>query len=139
MAITPYLYYEDVAGALKWLSKAFGFKKYGTAMSGPDGKMNHAAMKSGDGVVIMMGYPGPKYRNPKRLGQATQSLYVNVDDVDKHFQRAKKAGARILQEPEDEFYGDRRYGVADPEGHEWYFAQPIPEKRGTARAKPRRP
>ena len=49
-------------------------------------------MKFGDGT-IMMGYPGPEYKNPKRLGQATQSLYVNVDDVDKHFERAKKAGA----------------------------------------------
>jgi uncharacterized glyoxalase superfamily protein PhnB len=138
MAITPYLYYEDVAGALKWLGQAFGLKKYGRAMKGPEGKINHAAMKFGDGL-IMMGYPGPKYKNPKRLGQTTQCLYINVDDVDKHFERARKAGARILQEPEDEFYGHRRYGVADPEGHEWYFAQPIPKKRGSARAKPRRP
>lgn len=30
MAITPYLYYEDVNAALKWLTKAFGFKPYGT-------------------------------------------------------------------------------------------------------------
>lgn len=38
MAITPYLLYEEVGGALKWLSKAFGFRKYGAPMSGPDGK-----------------------------------------------------------------------------------------------------
>ena len=82
MAITAYLLYEDVAGALKFLSKAFGFKKHGRAMSGPDGKLNHAAMQLGDDF-IMMGYPGPKYKSPKRLGQATQNLYVNVSDVDK--------------------------------------------------------
>jgi uncharacterized glyoxalase superfamily protein PhnB len=136
MAITPYLLYEDVAGAMKFLSKAFGFRKYGARMSGSDGKVNHAAMQLGDDV-IMMGYPGPKYKNPNRLGQATQHLYINVDDVDKHFARARKAGATILEAPEDTFYGHRRYGAADPEGHQWYFAQEIP-KRG-AKKRPAKP
>jgi uncharacterized glyoxalase superfamily protein PhnB len=135
MAITPYLFYEDVSGALKWLAKAFGFRKFGVTMKRPDGKINHAAMKCGDGLV-MMGYPGPKYRNPKRLGHVTQNLYVNVGDVDKHFARAKKAGAKILEEPMNTFYGHRRYGAEDPEGHQWYFAQdikPAPAKRTTRR------
>ncbi len=131
MAITPYLLYEDVDGALKFLAKAFGFKKV-EAMKGSDGKTHHAAMTLGDDVV-MMGYPGPKYKNPRRLGQATQSVYVNVDGVDRHFARAKKAGAKILEEPVDTFYGHRRYGAADPEGHEWYFAQEIPKRRRARR------
>jgi uncharacterized glyoxalase superfamily protein PhnB len=45
--------------------------------------------------------------------------------VDKHFERARRAGATILAEPADQFYGDRRYGALDPEGHEWYFAQHV--------------
>lgn len=128
MSITPYLLYEDVGGALKFLAKAFGFRKQGAAMRGPDGKVNHASMQLGNDV-IMMGCPGAGYRNPKRLGQATQSLYVNVADVDKHFNRALKAGATILEEPADTFYGHRRYGAADPEGHRWYFAQDIPRQK----------
>jgi PhnB protein len=127
MAITPYLLYEDVGSALKFLSKAFGFRKYGRPMMAPNGNVNHAAMKFGNDVV-MLGCPGSKYKNPKRLGQATQSLYINVDDVDKHFQRSKKVGAKILAEPEDQFYGDRRYGAEDPEGHQWYFAQEIKKR-----------
>ena len=122
--ITPYLLYEDVAGALEWLTRAFGFEEDGQRFHGPDGKVNHAAMKFGDGV-IMMGYPGPGYKSPKRLGQATQQLYIYVEDVDTHFDRARKAGATILEEPEDKFYGDRRYGASDPEGHQWYFAQHV--------------
>ena len=125
MAITPYLLYDDVGAALKFLSKAFGFQKYGAQVSRPDGKINHAAMKLGDDL-IMMGCPGAGYRNPKRLGQSTQSLYINVDNVDKHFERAKKAGATILEVPADTEYGHRRYGAEDPEGHQWYFAQDIP-------------
>ena len=124
MAITPYLLYEDVGGALKFLAKAFGFRKCGAQMLGPDRKIRHAAMQLGDDM-IMMGCPGAGYRNPKRLGQATQNLYVNVEDVDKHFERARKAGATILEEPAETAYGARRYGAEDPEGHQWSFAQKI--------------
>jgi uncharacterized glyoxalase superfamily protein PhnB len=93
-------------------------------MPGPDGQILHAEMESADGVVLL-GCPSPDYRNPAALGNATQSLYVFVDDVDAHFREAKAAGARILDEPADQFYGDRRYGAQDPEGHVWYFAQHV--------------
>ena len=93
MAIIPYLYYEDVGAALKFLSDAFGFQKFGRPMKRPDGKLNHAAMKHGNDVIMMGCPPDPKFKNPKRLGQATQSLYINVANADKHFERAKKAGA----------------------------------------------
>ena len=121
MAITPYLYYEDVGAALKFLARAFGFRKDGPQMKGPDGTIRHAAMKFGQDV-IMMGCPPSGYRNPKRLGQATQSLYINVENADKHFARAQRAGATIIEAPADTEYGHRRYGAEDPEGHQWYFA-----------------
>lgn len=121
--ITPYLLYEDVAGALEWLTRAFGFRER-MRIPGPDGKVGHAEMELADGI-IMMGCPGPQYQNPKRVGHVTQNLYVYVDDVDKHFEKAKKEGATILEEPKDQFYGDRRYGAVDLEGHHWYFAQHV--------------
>lgn len=134
MAITPYLYYEDVGAALAFLSKAFGLKSMGRPMSGPDGEIRHAAMKLGD-AMVMMGYPGPDYKNPKHLGKVTQVLYVNVDDVDKHCARARKAGAKIIEEPSETRYGARRYGAEDPEGHQWYFAREVakPAKKSRAR------
>lgn len=121
--ITPYLHYEDVGAALGWLARAFGFRER-MRLIGPNGAIAHAEMERDDGV-IMMGNPGPQYRNPKRLGQVTQTLYVYVDDVDKHFAHASQAGARITEEPADQFYGDRRYAAEDPEGHVWYFAQHV--------------
>ena len=121
--ITPYLLYEDVAGALDWLARAFGFRKR-LHFAGPDGNISHAEMELGDGL-IMLGDPGSGYQNPKRLGQATQLVHVYVDDVDEHFERAKEAGATILSEPQNQEYGDRRYDAEDLEGHRWSFAQPI--------------
>ncbi|HVH04671.1 MAG TPA: VOC family protein [Myxococcota bacterium] len=134
--IAPYLYYRDVAAALTWLSRAYGFKEK-VRMPGPDGGIMHAEMELQDGIV-MMGCPSPNYRNPKTLGEKTQSLYVYVDEVDKHYQQAKEAGAKIVEEPKDQFYGDRRYAAEDPEGHLWYFAQhvrdPSPEEMQQAPA-----
>ncbi len=121
--ISPYLYYEDVAAALGWLTRAFGLRER-MRMPGPDGKIGHAEMELADGVV-MMGCPGSDYRNPKRIGQITQSLYVYVDEVDKHFQHARDAGANIIQPPTDQSYGARNYAADDLEGHRWYFAQHI--------------
>ena len=92
-----------------------------------NGKLTHAAMKRGDNVV-MMGYPGPQYKNPRRVGHATQSLYVNIKGVDTMFARAKKAGAKALEEPLNTEYGHRRCGVEDPEGHQWYFAEEIKKR-----------
>lgn len=135
--ITPYLHYEDVGAAIDWLARAFGFRER-MRLSGPTGAIAHAEMQRDDGV-IMMGNPGPQYKNPKRLGEVTQSLYVYVDDVNKHFIHAKQAGATIIDEPADQFYGDRRYAAEDPEGHVWYFAQHVRDVKPEDMKMPDRP
>ena len=120
--VMPYLHYEDATAALAFLTSAFGFRER-FRLDGPDGRVAHAEVETGDKGVVMLGEPGNEYRNPKHLGaKATSSVYVFVDDVDDHCARAKAAGATVLREPEDQFYGDRNYGAADPEGHEWYFS-----------------
>lgn len=124
--VAPYLFYEDVAAALAWLEEAFGFRER-MRMPGPDGRIRHAEMDIATDGVILMGCPGPSYRNPKRLGAMTQTLYIRVDDVDAHCARARAGGAVISEEPADQEYGDRRYAAEDPEGHRWYFAQPLPK------------
>jgi len=120
--ITPYLLYQDVDAALGFLARAFGFKET-LRYTGEAGYVNHAEMRTGD-EAIFLGDPGDQYRNPKDLGQETVGIYVLVDDVDGHFERAKAAGAEIKEEPTDQEYGERRYTARDPEGHHWFFAQP---------------
>mgnify|MGYP001557057442 FL=1 len=59
-------------------------------------------------------------------GRGTQFIRVRLPDgFDAHFARAKAAGARITQEPGDQFYGERTYRALDPEGHVWNFAQTV--------------
>src|SRR5947209_13740600 len=97
--ITPYLLYQDVDAAVDWLVRVAGFAER-LRLKGADGRANHAEVALGEGVV-MMGNPGSEYENPKRRGGATQLVYVYVDDVDRHFEHAKAAGATILREPAD--------------------------------------
>ena len=123
--ITPYLLYEDVEAALEFLSRAFGFEEV-LRYTGSAGYISHAEMRHGDGT-IMLGDPGPDYRNPRRLGEATVQVYVDVDDVDALYERATAAGAEVIDEPSDQEYGDRRFGARDPEGHSWWFAQRVRE------------
>ncbi len=120
--ITPYLYYNDVENALSWLQKVFQFEKR-MEMPGPDGKPMHAEMAYADGV-IMMGPSNEEWGgvSPLEAESINQSLYMYVEDVDRHYQHAKHAGAEIVTEPEDSFWGDRMYAARDLEGHKWTFA-----------------
>ena len=119
--IAPYLLVEDVDAELDWLADVLGFEVT-VRMPGEDGKTVHGEVRMKDGHV-MVGRPSPDYRNPKHLGGATVLVSVYVDDVDEHHRHAKDKGANIIRELNDEFYGDRVYGVEDPEGHHWHLAQ----------------
>lgn len=131
MAITPYLLYRDAGAAVDWLIRAFGLRS-GETIKAQDGRVGHATLTFGK-AVLMLGSPGPDFKGPRALGHATQNLYIDVDDVDKHYARAVKAGATIIEEPKETFYGARRYGAEDLEGHRWYFAQELAPKRSPRR------
>ncbi len=121
--IAPYLLYEDCDAALEFLARAFGFAEQ-LRYTGPEGYVNHAETRIGDGIVYM-GCPGPDYRNPAHLGARTQMVCISVDDVDAVFEQAKAAGAEITEQPADQEYGERRFMARDPEGHAWSISQPI--------------
>ena len=90
--LCPYIYYEDTAAMIDWLTNAFGFRERFKEVR-QDGSLGHVEMELGD-AVIMMGDP-PGYKNPKHLGQVSVGMYVFVDDVDAHYahstRRARKS------------------------------------------------
>lgn len=125
--ITTSFAYQDSNVAIDWLEKAFGFKTR-MKLPGPDGVIMHAEMEIYDGLIMV----GPSqscheyFVSPKLVdGKVTQGTYIFVDDVDAHYEKAKAAGAKILSELEDMFYGDRKYEVCDLEGHIWTFAENV--------------
>ena len=137
--IVPMLSYEDVARAIEWLTRAFGFREIeNERYTEPDGRVSHAELRLGGGT-IMLGSPSPHYEGPRRHAESCEAarrwrepgyvvdgVHVLVEDVDAHFHRAKEAGATILSEPEDQPYRERVYRVEDLDGHRWMFGQPVP-------------
>ena len=120
--LCPYIYYEDTAAAMAFLERAFGFRERLVTKT-DDGELAHVEMERGD-AVVMMGTP-PGVQSPKRLGHVTVGMYVHVDDVDALYEQAKAAGADLEGEPADQAYGVRSFGARDPEGHQWWFSQPL--------------
>ena len=124
MAITPYLLYEDAGAAIAWLKKAFGTRTVGWPMKDGDGIVRHAGLALGDNTLLLGG-PAAGYKNPKSSGGATVLLYIDAADVRKVFDRAVKAGANVIESPQPTPYGALRCALEDPEGHQWWFAQPL--------------
>ena len=118
--IVPYFGYRDAAAALRWLAEAFGFEEK-QAFSGPDGTVMHAEMAFGGGVVMVGTGEPPAEGEAAATSPTGHGIYVVVDDVDSHHERAMAAGARIVYGPEDTEFGTRRYRALDPEGYEWSF------------------
>jgi uncharacterized glyoxalase superfamily protein PhnB len=129
MTFTASVHYRNPKAALTWLTEAFGFE-ITMAIDGPpeSPEMCHYEMAlAGRGRVMIGGEWAARIRSPLGLdGANTQCLHVQLaDGVDAHCARARAAGAVILEEPEDQFYGDRTYRVVDVEGHMWTFAQHV--------------
>ena len=119
--ILPHIVYPDVAEAITWLTKTFGFTehyRYGE----PGGAVSGAQMLLAN-AWIMLNRARPGSATPAQLGYGTQSLTVFLGDVDAHFQKAKSAGARILEDLHETVYGERQYGAEDLAGHHWLFSR----------------
>jgi uncharacterized glyoxalase superfamily protein PhnB len=128
----PAVFYKDPLAALKWLERAFGFETT-SLVTDAEGKVAHSEMSFRGGAVQIGGeWEGPligaaRMRSPASLdGNCTQFIRIQMDDgLDEHCEVARAAGARILAEPEDQFYGARVYRAMDPEGHVWNFTQEV--------------
>jgi uncharacterized glyoxalase superfamily protein PhnB len=124
-SLAPYLFYEDVERAARFMQDAFGFRLTFTSPH-PAGGLAHAQLAHGAGL-IMLGHAGggglDRVKRADALAALHAGTYVFVDDVDAHCERAKRGGAKILQEPEDRPWGDRMYCASDPEGQFWMFAK----------------
>jgi PhnB protein len=121
--VTSHLTVRDADKAIDFYKRAFGAEERARFLR-PDGKsIMHAEIKIGDSI-IMLGEENPAMgcSGPQTLGGTTVYLYLYLEDVDKVFNRAASAGAKVLMPVADMFWGDRMGKVMDPFGHEWMLA-----------------
>ena len=120
-SVTPYLTISGAAQAIEFYKKAFGATEL-MRMPAPGGKIGHAELKIGNSVIMLADEsPEAGNRSPQSLGGTPVSILIYVEDVDAVFKRAVAAGAKVVREVADQFYGDRSGGITDPFGHGWYI------------------
>ena len=116
--VLPHVVYRNLAEAMAWLERVFGFREHYRYGDGPNGAQMLVAK-----AVIQVRQARDGEQTPRELGFGTQSLTVFVEDVDGHYARAKAGGAKIVEEPHETEYGEYQYGVEDLDGHHWLFAR----------------
>lgn len=117
--VTPYLAVSDAAQAIEWYRKAFGAREL-TRMPAPGGKLMHAELMIGDSRVMLSDvFPGSDLQPPSALGGTTANLHIYHKDVNRLWQQAVAAGARVVMPLDDQFWGDRYGKLTDPFGHSW--------------------
>ena len=121
--VVPYLLYEDAGAAMDWLIRMFGFTERARVRQS-DGAVRHGELLTGNGGVIMLGSPGGGFRGPAKLGEVTQLQCITITDLAAHRERVQAAGAEV-SEVSMRANRAQSYTVDDPEGHRWYFSEPL--------------
>jgi PhnB protein len=127
-AVTPSLNQLDAAQTIGFCKKAFG-AKLRMMMKSPTGGVMHAEIEVGDSVIMLSDATGQP--------AVPAGLFLYVDNVDKVFAKAVKAGAEVVMPVRDMFWGDRFGSVRDPQGNTWAIAthrEDVPPKEMKKRA-----
>lgn len=116
--VLPHVTYKHLPEAMDWLAGTFGFVehyRYGDPVSGAQGRLGNA--------FIMVQAARGNYRSPAELGFGNQSLTIFIEDVVRHFEHCRAAGAKIVEDLHETDYGELQGGVEDLEGHHWLFSR----------------
>jgi len=90
-SVTPVLSYPNVAAAVDWLTRTFGFVEHVRISD------HRAQLGFGDGSLIVADVS--QGRSAPTPASDTHSIMVRVDDVDEHYQRVSAAGAQVVSTP----------------------------------------
>ena len=119
-SLTPHLFVEGGSEALAFYERAFSAQVGKTLELG--GRIMFAEVRVGDSLFTLAD-PIPELGHapdPQELVSSWITIYTG--DVDALFARAIEAGATAINEPDDQFHGDRAGSLRDPFGHRWALA-----------------
>jgi PhnB protein len=121
----PYLRIRGAAEAIDFYSTIFGARER-FRLSEPNGRIGHAELEIGN-IVLMLSDEYPEYGilAPQNAMPSGSAIHLHVRNVDELAKRAVEAGAKMLREPSDQFYGERSCTIRDPFNHEWMLGHEI--------------
>ncbi|MCC2596800.1 VOC family protein [Pusillimonas sp. MFBS29] len=123
--VTPHMVCANASDAIDFYKRAFGAIEMGR-MEGPDGKIAHAYLHIGNSAIFLVD-ENPQWGalGPQTLKGTPVSLHLYVPDADEAAKKAVAAGARLIMDVQDMFWGDRYGMLEDPFGHRWSVATHI--------------
>jgi PhnB protein len=123
--LTAHLIIRNAAQAIEFYKKAFGAEVNGVH-SMPNGKVMHASLKIGDSELMLADeFPEMGAVGPEALGGSPVVMNIYVEDVDRLFNQAVAAGAKVTMPLANQFWGDRYGQITDPFGHHWALGSHI--------------
>lgn len=130
--IVPNLRVADVAASVRFYEAVLGFSTV-LALPGEGGGLVHASVQRGDACIMFGPLDSPwGTMSADGLGKGVV-LYATLgddEDVDALFAHARDAGATVVQEPTDQFWGNRDWGIADPDGYEIFVSKEVRQVSG---------
>jgi uncharacterized glyoxalase superfamily protein PhnB len=130
MPIYAALRYRDAAAAIDFLERAFGFQTH-ARHEGPEGEVAHAELWLGDSAIMLGTGSAELQEPPADFRDARVTIYIALEDVDGHRERAQAAGADVSA-LEERDYGSREYSALDLEGNRWSFGTYVPQPQAAA-------
>ncbi len=123
--VIPLLVCQNISAEHDFLVETMGFASGGIHRN-PDGEAVHGEVRIGSLVIWLHPVVAEaKLASPRSMPASSSGFVVYVADVDAHYAQVRSRGAQPANEPKDMPYGQREYGLTDPEGHRWWFAAPL--------------
>jgi PhnB protein len=124
--VTPYLQVDGASAAIDFYTHVLGATERARMPGDTPDRVGHAELQLGDSIIMLADeFPDLGFLGPRTIGGSPVTIHVYVEDVDAVVERARQAGARVLEEPTEQFYGDRSGQFEDPFGHRWNIASHV--------------
>ena len=125
--VTVSLVVRDAGRAMDFWKEALGAEER-MRVPGPGGRgVWHGEVKIGDTILFCNDeMPGPvASRAPSAENPPTSTLWIYVSGADALFDRAARAGCKVISPMTDMFWGDRVGMLSDPFGVVWSIARHV--------------
>jgi PhnB protein len=133
--IVPYLAVHGGVAALEFYKKAFGARELARVTT-PDGKLIHGRIRLGTSVIMLSDvFPGADVAAPSSVGTTTVTIHLYAKNIDRVWDRAIAAGAKVTMPLENQYWGERYGHLQDPFGHHWSLSMRVRMSRAEKAAK----
>lgn len=122
--VTAYVTVDGAMKAAEFYKNALGADLVFAIPPDDSGRTMHVHLYI-NGSSVMLADPYPEYCAGPVEAVGGFNLSLHVGDTDAAFARAVAAGATVMMEPSDMFWGARYAQVRDPFGVVWAFNQPL--------------